>query len=470
MALNILIIEPDNEWRDKVCSYLAGSSYATDCAFTGKMAQLKIYKTKFFAVIIDWETKDHSVIEVLKYINVNSPSSKVILTIKTPKVFDEIGIEKEMLTKIGVTDIITKPFTQDQLMRSIEGELQFSMWKNASKKKRDYSEEGTSIRARDDEFTRVKITEFLSGNKSVFDLFVRVSPNHYIKLLHAGDSFEPETIKKYRSEKNVEYLYFRTQDRGLYVRYMNKLLEKVMSMKSVSTTQKVSLIKNMTEKYVEEIYTNGIQPHLIEDGKDICKHIDSLIHEDPKLSNVIKQLQDFDPNAYSHAFLVVFFSSLICNKLSWATRGTLEKVTMGAMLHDIGKLKLSKTLSLLDTKDMSEEQLKEYKQHPQLGVDMLADMPSVKEPIKQIVFQHHETADGGGFPRGITGIKIYPLAQIVGLVDLCAVIMKRKKVKPVEAFTEMMRDEKNLQRFDQNLFVAFAQIFTTLEMPKGDKV
>jgi len=114
--------------------------------------------------------------------------------------------------------------------------------------------------------------------------------------------------------------------------------------------------------------------------------------------------------------------------------------------------------------------LKEYKQHPQLGVDMLADMPSVKEPIKQIVFQHHETADGGGFPRGITGIKIYPLAQIVGLVDLCAVIMKRKKVKPVEAFTEMMRDEKNLQRFDQNLFVAFAQIFTTLEMPKGDKV
>lgn len=470
MALNILVIDPDNEWRDKACSYLAGHSYTLDTAFTGKAAQLKIYQSKMFTIIIDWETTDHSVIEVLKYISINSPSSKVILTVKNSKIFEEVGIDKEMLTRIGVSDILNKPYTQDQLMKSIEGELQFSMWKNASKKKRDYSTEGTSVRARDDEFTRIKITEFLSGNKSVFDLFIRVSANHYIKLLHAGESFDPDTIKKYKDEKKVEFLYFRTQDRGMYIRYMNKLLEKVMGMKSVPTEQKVTLIKNMTEKYVEEIYTSGVQPHLVEDGKDICKHIDYLVHDDPKLSQTIRQLEAFDPTAYTHAFLVVFFSSLICNQLDWATKGTLEKVTLGAMLHDIGKLKLPKTISLLDVKDMNDEQYKAYKTHPQLGVDMLSEMPSVTEPIKQIIFQHHETTDGAGFPRGITGIKIYPLAQIVGIVDACVTIMTGNKINPVEAYKVLLSDEKMLQKYDPNLFKAFAQIFISLEMPPGNKV
>lgn len=463
MALKVLVSDPDREWCESAEQFLVGGGYEVVVALNGKDVQLKVSSEKFYAVILDIDTIHHSGLEVLKFLRLNAPSVKVALTMESEKRIRDMGAEMEDLLRLGASDILIKPYKQDNLLKSIGGNLQFKLWKNVSKKKKRVSEEGT-IRARDDEFTRIKITDFYSGNAAIFDLYLRLKENRYIKILHGGDFFDPDVVKRYKEEKKVDYLYFRTQDRMLYIHFVNNMMKKLLKSPKASTKAKVNAIKNLSEKYIEEIYTTGLQPQLVDEGKEVCENIHDIIEKEPNLYKFLKEMEEFDPTAYTHAFLVVFFSSMICRFLDWASQATVDKIALGGMLHDIGKLKLDKSVMLLTEDKMNDKQLKEYKKHPEVGVDMVSSFPMITQPVKQIIFQHHELVDGTGFPAEITGIKIYPLAQVVGLVDFWSNLMTNNRLKPMAALKVMLKDHNILQRYDQTYLKALIKCFVDPDM------
>src|SRR5690606_8446559 len=77
------------------------------------------------------------------------------------------------------------------------------------------------------DFTKVEIDKFYSSKKVLFDVYVKLSENHFVKILHAGDDFSNSRIEKYK-EKKVEYLYFHKSDRRKYVMFVNQLAGKIV--------------------------------------------------------------------------------------------------------------------------------------------------------------------------------------------------------------------------------------------------
>ena len=102
MALSVLICEPQEVWAEEMKSFLVTNGFNTDCVHSGRDCQLNVYKNKYLAVILDLDTKNHSALEVLKYLRLNSPSIKVILTVQSKKRLEETGLNSEELTKLGV--------------------------------------------------------------------------------------------------------------------------------------------------------------------------------------------------------------------------------------------------------------------------------------------------------------------------------------------------------------------------------
>lgn len=93
----------------------------------------------------------------------------------------------------------------------------------------------------------------------------------------------------------------------------------------------------------------------------------------------------------------------------------LRQLRIGALLHDLGKIGiisnvLNKEQSLTDT---------EYaliKQHPIIGAKIIGPI-GLPDTISKIILQHHEWANGGGYPYGIALDDIHPLARIVSVAD-----------------------------------------------------
>jgi len=455
--LSILISEPDHILAKEIKSFFETKSYIAHQATNGKDCQLKTYNNKYLAVILDMDTSYHSGLEVLRYLRLNAPSIKVILTLKNKKRLESLELDKKDLRKLGASDIIIKPYSMEMLLASIEGAYQFESWKKIKSSDSQQNEE--EINTDDEDFTRLKIQDFYSGNTTIFDHYIRLSQNKYIKILHKGDVFEKSRIEKYEFEKKVEYLYFKTTDRAIYINFINQVLEKMIKSIDKNTSEKVKITKNLTEKYIEEVYTVGLKPQLIHEGKQICENMYNLIQKNTDLSKIMAEYEEKSPSSFSHLFLVSFFAGISCKNLEWSSKRTVELIVFGSLLHDIGKLKLPESISRIKFDQLDKNQLEIYKEHPKIGAEMLQTYPIIKEPIRQIVYQHHEYVNGEGFPNGLTGMKIYPLAKVVSFADELATILVKDKITPLEGLREIIPDRERITKFDPLVVKAMVKGF-----------
>lgn len=92
----------------------------------------------------------------------------------------------------------------------------------------------------------------------------------------------------------------------------------------------------------------------------------------------------------------------------------LGALSLAAYLHDIGKLKLPKTL-LASRERLTLAQWQLMAQHPRAGRRLLAQ--SYFAPLGPILEQHHERLDGSGYPEGLAGDAVSLEAYIVAVAD-----------------------------------------------------
>ena len=94
----------------------------------------------------------------------------------------------------------------------------------------------------------------------------------------------------------------------------------------------------------------------------------------------------------------------------------LQNLGIGALLHDVGKMKLPVEL-LEQTGKLAPHDVEILQQHVPLGVALLRRQADIPWPALDAVREHHEHYDGSGYPSGLKGEAIGKLGQIVGIVD-----------------------------------------------------
>ncbi|KAF1081996.1 MAG: hypothetical protein GQF41_1636 [Candidatus Rifleibacterium amylolyticum] len=93
----------------------------------------------------------------------------------------------------------------------------------------------------------------------------------------------------------------------------------------------------------------------------------------------------------------------------------VEKIKLGGLLHDIGKIGIHEGI-LNKPGRLDDEEFEVIKSHPDLGVRIMGKVEFL-ESIVPIIRYHHERYDGKGYPEGLSGEKIPLLARIVSVVD-----------------------------------------------------
>ncbi|WPU63972.1 HD domain-containing phosphohydrolase [Peredibacter starrii] len=444
--MKVLISDPDNTYIIKIEELLKKEGIDFELCQSGKECQLKVYKGGIKVLIMDLETENYSALMVLKFMRLNHPTVQVILTVKSKETLKELELDSEGLKKLGVSQILVKPYTCEKLLNAVRGE-QLDRWKNVTLTNGSSDEEAV-INEKDENFTKVSIESCMSGNVTIFDHYLRLGPGRYIKILRRGDHFDNERIEKYKTEKKVVSLYFKTVERAVYVNFMNELLNKMLTKKSSSPNQYFSSIKAVSEVYIDEIFLTGIRPSLVEEGMKICQNMYKLVNSNLEISNFLRQYQNEIPSEQSHQFLVSFFSTIICKNLEWSSQRTVEIIALGGLLHDIGKLKLPKGMRDKEETDIPENQRAIFREHPLHGYEMLSKSPFITTPVKQIVYQHHELVNGTGYPNGLTGAKIYPLAKVVSLADGFVRLLTKNKCTTIEGLKIFIPDKNETTKYD----------------------
>lgn len=154
-------------------------------------------------------------------------------------------------------------------------------------------------------------------------------------------------------------------------------------------------------------------------------------------------------------------SLLIAQTKGWTSPSTLEKLTLGALLHDIGLKEYPKEFLMKQRVDYNSEDLEYYQQHAFRGVEILKTVENVPQEVMAIVLEHHENAIGQGYPRRLRDLRIHPHARIVALADtFCELTLQNHfNANPMGAEAAVHFIEHSLgQPFNKECFAALKSI------------
>lgn len=458
MALKILLVDPNEVWLNEASKFFEENLYKTERATNGKDAQMCMYNSDYFAVVVNYSTQNNSAIQVLKFIKRTKKKAKAVLVFNSEEEMIESDYTEEQILKMGATEYMIMPFEMNELKEVLEEHQSLSEMMSQLPR-RDSVSEVEEVQAQQDEFTSIKIEDFYNSKAVLFDVFIKISESKFLKILHAGDKFEKDRIDHYKNEKNIDVLYFKTSDRKKFIQYNNYLAKKIVDNENVSSKAKVNLLKNITDKITEEAFTNGLKPQVVDEGKQVCESVFNLVEKQEDLYKLLKSFHDFDPKAVSHSFLVTLYSAAIIKQYEWQSKATIETAALACVFHDIGKINLPPTLLNMKPEDMTPDQFEQYKSHPEVGCEMIEGNKLINPSVKQIILQHHENFDGTGFPFALKGKKILTLANIIHLADDFAHMIVDDEMKPTEALKLIISDKSKVVHYNSSVIENFIKVF-----------
>jgi putative nucleotidyltransferase with HDIG domain len=161
--------------------------------------------------------------------------------------------------------------------------------------------------------------------------------------------------------------------------------------------------------------------------------------------------------AAAHALNVTVVSLLLGRRLG-LDEAQLQDIGVGALLHDIGKLELHEAVRHHDEHFIASE-LRAYEEHVANGVVHARKM-GMSPGAMLVVAQHHEHADGSGFPLRLGNEKMSVPARIVALVNrydnLCNPRLVAKAMTPHEALAMLFAASAG--KFDSDVLGAFIKM------------
>ena len=111
---------------------------------------------------------------------------------------------------------------------------------------------------------------------------------------------------------------------------------------------------------------------------------------------------------------------------------------LAGLLHDIGMIFFEGKDLLTTTRELNFEQRAELRRHSWLGHALLSDLPAEFADVAFAARDHHERADGGGYPQGLRGDAICPVARVTAITDVYAALVGPRPHRSCMGSTEAL--------------------------------
>jgi len=168
----------------------------------------------------------------------------------------------------------------------------------------------------------------------------------------------------------------------------------------------------------------------------VVEDLVDYIIDSGSIGNNLYDVKNYDDYTYSHCVDTCIMSSFLGLSLNLSNK-ELKELGTAAILHDIGKIKISN--DIINKKGpLTDEEFIEIKKHPIYAVEVLSSSSLISPGVKSAILQHHERIDGKGYPFGIKDESICKYAKIISVSDVYTALTTnrsyRKRFTPSDAY------------------------------------
>ena len=269
------------------------------------------------------------------------------------------------------------------------------------------------------EFCRINTELLLKVVPLQGDIYVRLSSIKFVRLFKRGDTFDADDLTRYFHDKKIKYLYLKRSDCSEFISKFKTTLASVVLGGPMKTPQVFQMAAEIQDSIQELSRCFGFTPELQAIVDQNVKLVIGSVRKHEKLAELLGHLKKNEKGFISaHSVVLAHLACGLSTRMAWHSDSTFEKLTYAALMHDIA-LK-SDALAQIDTKSeilahrksLTAADEAQILGHPQAAVDALLAFSALPPDVDTILLQHHERPDGSGFPRGLAGNRIAPLAAL----------------------------------------------------------
>lgn len=178
------------------------------------------------------------------------------------------------------------------------------------------------------------------------------------------------------------------------------------------------------------------------------------------MSAFTRAIESVDPYLAGHSQLMNALGARVAKQLD-LNEDDVRTISIAAELSQVGRLSLPQGL-LRKEGALSAEEVARFRQVPEYARDILKDIP-FELPVAEAVYSMHESMDGKGYPRGLTGEDICVHARVLAVLNsFCAMISPRSYRQGLSPDSALETLEKN-PGFDQHVVRALRSVLGTAE-------
>jgi putative nucleotidyltransferase with HDIG domain len=218
---------------------------------------------------------------------------------------------------------------------------------------------------------------------------------------------------------------------------------------AVTITDTINKYDQKTEFDQKSVISEKVKKYWIDNTKSIlcsvaegqvpstkvCTNLSNSIieevHNKIDLVQCVNQLRISDEYTYSHCVNTAVLCSVFAKEFSFGEK-PLKEITLGAMLHDLGKMRIPKVI-LYKPDKLSKDEMDIVKRHPELGYKMIRQM-DVPEIVAEMAYNHHEKINGSGYPRKLTENQLSVFDQVLAIIDVYDALISDRPYKKAIPF------------------------------------
>ena len=264
--------------------------------------------------------------------------------------------------------------------------------------------------------------------------------------------------------ENIHRLYISRADRKRYQQHIRSRINQILTDKSIDDFTKASIVYDSAKELVENVFSDPTKSENIQESREFVESTVLYVLEGANAFHNMLRVMSFDYSLYSHSVNVCTFSLALAAVAGVDRTVELIELGTGALLHDVGKVKIPDNI-LYKPGPLSVEEWDLVRQHPQHGVDIISETDMIPEMSYVPIKQHHERQDGSGYPDNLEHKDIHIYSSIVAIADVFDAMTTRRVYRQEQSSYSSLREMFDQHgAFDRRLLEIFTQLMgpTTL--------
>ncbi len=289
-----------------------------------------------------------------------------------------------------------------------------------------------------------------------FNLYLKVE-DEYV-LFRAPSMPFTEKTRETLVNNGVLKLYIPEFDKKQFQSYIEENLKEIIADESITEESKSVIIYDTAKMMVKDLLEKPTLPENMRRSLSLVESTTSHLLKSQETFHNMLQIMSFDYSIYTHSVNVCTIALALGQKIGINSKEELHHLGTGALLHDLGKSKISEDI-LGKHGPLTDEEMNLIKRHPQYGFEIVIKSEIIPHDAHYPILQHHEREDGTGYPHKLGSSDIHFYSKIVAIADVFDAMTSRRPYREAkDAFAALSEMYNSTDKYDKSLLRELTQM------------